>query len=46
MTLSQNFWDISSIVIALDFLYQDFDTTTTCLLEIGDQTINEIQSIL
>lgn len=28
------------------FLYEDFDTTTTSLLEIGDQTINEVQSIL
>ncbi len=46
MTLNRDLWDTMAIVIALDFLHQDFDTTTTSLLETGDKTIDEIQSIL
>lgn len=35
-----------AIVLALNFLYQDFDTTTVSLLETNDKTIDKIQSIL
>ena len=35
-----------AIVIALDTLYDDFKTTTTSLLETGNKTIDQIQSIL
>lgn len=33
------------IVITLDSLHKKFDATTTSLLETGDKTINQIQSI-
>lgn len=33
-------------MIALDSLHEDFDTTTASLLEAGDKTIDQIQSIL
>ena len=46
MTPNQDFWDTIVIVIALDFLHQDFDITTASLLETGDKTINKIQSII
>ena len=46
MTPGQDLWDTITIVIALDSLHEDFDTTTTSLLEIGDKTIDQIQSIL
>lgn len=39
-------WDTIAIVIALDSLHDDFDTTTASLLETGDKTIDQIQSIL
>lgn len=45
MILGQNFWDMIAIVIALYFLYEDFNTTTTSLLEKSNKTINQIQSI-
>lgn len=35
-----------AIMIALDFLQKGFDITTTSLLETGDKTIDQIQSIL
>lgn len=34
------------IIIMLDFLYKNFDITTTSLLEIDDKTIDKIQNIL
>lgn len=46
MTLGQDLWDMIAIVIALDSLHEDFDTTTASLLEAGDKTIDQIQSIL
>ena len=46
MTLGQDLWDTIAIVIALDSLHEDFDTTTASLLETGDKTIDQIQSIL
>lgn len=46
MTPRQDLWDKIAIVIALDTLHDDFDTTTTSLLETGDKTIDQIQSIL
>lgn len=46
MALGQDLWDVIAIVIALDSLHEDFDTTTASLLEAGDKTIDQIQSIL
>lgn len=46
MTPGRDLWDIIAIVIALDTLHDDFETTTTSLLESGDKTIDQIQSIL
>ena len=46
MTPGQDLWDTIAIVIALDSLHKDFDTTTASLLETGDKTIDQIQSIL
>lgn len=46
MTLSRDLWDIIAIMITLDSLHKDFDTTTTSLLETEDKTIDQIQSIL
>ncbi len=34
------------IVIALNFLYKDFNTTTVSLLKVGNKTIDQIQNIL
>lgn len=42
MTPERDLWDTIGIVIALDFLHKDFDTTTTSFLKIGDKTINQI----
>ena len=46
MTPGRDLWDTIAIVIALDSLHEDFNTTTASLLETGDKTINQIQSIL
>ncbi len=46
ITLIQDLWDTIAIVIILDTLYDDFETTITSLLESGDKIINQIQSIL
>ncbi len=46
MTPNRDLWDTIAIVIAFDSLHQDFDTTTASLLETGDKSIDEIQSIL
>ena len=46
MTPGRDLWDTIAIVIALDTLHDDFDTTTASLLESGDKTIDQIQSIL
>ena len=42
MTLGQDLWDIIAIVIALDSLYNDFNTNTASLLKAGNKTINQI----
>ena len=46
MTPNRDLWDTIAIVVALDTLHDDFDTTTASLLETGDKTIDEIHSIL
>ncbi len=46
MTSGRDLWDTIAIVIALDTLHDGFDTTTASLLESGDKTIGQIQSIL
>lgn len=46
MTPSKDLWDIIVIVIALNFLSKDFDTTIASLLKTGDKTIDQIQNIL
>ena len=46
MTSGRDLWDTIAIVIALDTLYNNFNTTTASLLESGDKTIDQIQSIL
>lgn len=46
MTSYQDLWDTIALVIALDSLHNNFDTTTASLLETGDKSVNEIQSIL
>ena len=43
---SRDIYDSITIVVALDFIYKDFDTKTSSLLKIGDKTINKIQQIL
>ena len=46
MTPGRDLWDIIAIIIALNLLYKDFETTIASLLETGNKTINQIQSIL
>lgn len=46
ITLEWNLWDTIGIVIALDILHDDFDTTIASLLETGNKIIDQIQSIL
>ncbi len=46
MTLNRDLWDTIAIMIALDLLHEDFDTTTASLLETGNKTIDQIQSLL
>lgn len=46
MILNWDFWDIRAIVITLNKLNKDFDTTTASPLETGNKTIDQIQSIL
>ena len=40
MTPGQDLWDKIAIVIALDTLYNNFDTTTASLLKSGNKTID------
>ena len=42
MTPGRNIWDIIAIMIILNTLQEDFDTTITSLLESGDKTIDQI----
>lgn len=46
MILNRNLWNKIAIVIILDSLYEDFDTITVSLLEIGNKTIYQIQNTL
>lgn len=46
MTPNRDLWDTIAIVVAFDTLHEDFDTTAASLMETGDKTIDEIQSIL
>ena len=46
MTPNRDLWDIIAMIIALNTLYEDFDTMTASLLETGNKTIDKIQSIL
>lgn len=43
---NQNIQDNITIVVALDFLYNDFKTTITSMFEWEDKTIEKIQQIL
>lgn len=45
-TPGRDLWDTIAIVIALDSLHDDFNTTTASLFDTGDKTIDQIQSIL
>lgn len=40
MTPNHDLWDTITIVIALNSLYKDFDTTAASLLEAGDKMID------
>lgn len=44
--LGCNPWDIITIVIALNILYNNFDLITANLIKTGDKSIEQIQSIL
>lgn len=46
ITPGQDLWDIIAIVITLDSLYKDFNTTNASLLEMGNKGIDQIQGIL
>lgn len=46
MIPNRDLWDIIAIVIALDLLYNNFDTMTASLLETGDKSIDKTQNIL
>lgn len=46
ITPNRDIWDSIAIIVALDSLHDDFETTTTSMLERGDKTIEEIQQIL
>lgn len=46
MMPNQDLQDTIAIIIALDSLQNNFDITTASLLETGDKSTNEIQSIL
>ncbi len=46
LTPNRDIYNSIAIVIALDFIYDDFETKTSSLLETGDKSINEIQEIL
>lgn len=46
ITLRRHLWNTIAIVIALNSLHENFDTTIASFLETGDKTIDQIQSIL
>lgn len=46
ITPNQKIWDSIAIVIALNSLYNNFETTTTSMFESRDKTIVKIQQIL
>lgn len=46
ITPNRDIWDSIAIVVALDSLHDDFETTTNSMLESGDKSIDKIQQIL
>ena len=46
ITLGRDLWDMIAIMIALNSLYNDFNTTIASLLEASNKTINQIQNSL
>lgn len=46
MTLGQDLWDTIAIIITLNLLHQDFNSTTASLLETSNKMIGQIESIL
>lgn len=46
MTPGWDPWDTITIMITLNSLHKDFDTTTASLLETENKPIDQIQSIL
>lgn len=43
---NRDIWDSIVIIVAHDSLHNDFESTTTTILECGNKTINKIQQIL
>lgn len=43
---NHDIWNNIAITVALNFLYNNFKSTTTIMLEHSDKTINKIQQIL
>lgn len=46
ITPNQDIWDSIANIVALNFLHDDFKTTTTNMLKRKDKIINKIQQIL
>lgn len=46
ITWERNLWGTMAVVITLSLFHEDFNTTTTSLLETSDKTINQIQNVL
>lgn len=46
ITPNRDIWDSIAIAVALDSLHDDFESTTTTMLERGNKSIDEIQQIL
>ena len=46
ITPNRDIWDSIAIVVTLDSLHDNFETTTTSMLEQGNKTIDKIQQIL
>ena len=46
MTEERDPFETQAIVIALDTLHDDYDTTTASMLETGNKSINEIFAII
>lgn len=46
ITPNRDLWNTITIVITLDSMHENFDTTNASLLKAGNKTIDQIQSIL